>query len=246
MGEKETKCKLEKALERAEQVRQFEIGLYWKRSAYFWTFIALAFAGYGALQVQLCECTDNLKGLDFLLANVGVVASAAWFFVNRGSKYWQEHWETQVDRFENCVTGPLYKTVIARVEKGCQLKQWMTGATRISATDKICCLRVTSVSKINQLCSLYVAIIWIILAVKSSPWFEDSVENDSYSIVFVVLTVASLLAFWKCGKTDLGNYEYATKCREVTPPLQCGCDCGNCCQETSPLDDRGDTKGKKA
>ena len=154
MNKKKPKCKCEKRLEYAEQIRRFEIELYWKRSAYFWAFIALAFAGYGAIQVNIAGAKrpDVLENLDFLLANVGFVASAAWFLVNRGSKYWLEHWETQVEEAENCVTGPLYKVVIARVNTGCRLTQWMVGATRLpsSNSNEMDKLRVTSVSKINQ------------------------------------------------------------------------------------------------
>lgn len=39
-----------KALEQAHDIRKFEIDLYWKRAAYFWTFIAATFAGYFLLQ----------------------------------------------------------------------------------------------------------------------------------------------------------------------------------------------------
>ena len=195
-------------------VRRFEIELYWKRSAYFWTFIALAFAGYGALQVQVHE-TAKMKGLDFLLANVGFVASAAWFLVNRGSKYWQEHWETQVDRLENGAAGPLYGIVIARVDVEkkvplgkrlkawwCRLvispKQWMTGAPRLpkSGKDQVKSLSVPSVSKINQLGSLYVAIVWIILGVRALLGPKFCVEIYGWSVsfpgVFFGLTLVSL------------------------------------------------------
>ncbi|MCC9001729.1 MAG: hypothetical protein LM549_03765, partial [Candidatus Competibacter sp.] len=40
------RSKLESALEKALDIRKFEIELYWKRAAYFWTLIAAAFAGY--------------------------------------------------------------------------------------------------------------------------------------------------------------------------------------------------------
>ena len=38
--------KKEKALDHALDIRKFEIELYWKRAAYFWTFIAATLAGY--------------------------------------------------------------------------------------------------------------------------------------------------------------------------------------------------------
>jgi len=37
---------LAKTLEHALEVRKFEIELYWKRTTYFWAFIASSFAGY--------------------------------------------------------------------------------------------------------------------------------------------------------------------------------------------------------
>ena len=101
------------ALEFAERNRQFEIGLYWKRSAYFWTFTALAFAGYGALQTHCCDLDDR-ETLSFLLANIGCVASFAWFLANKGSKFWQEQWETHVDVLEDRAIGTVYKKWFVR------------------------------------------------------------------------------------------------------------------------------------
>ena len=40
----------ESALKQALDIRKFEIELYWKRTAYFWTLIAATFAGYVAIQ----------------------------------------------------------------------------------------------------------------------------------------------------------------------------------------------------
>jgi hypothetical protein len=38
------------ALKYAHDIRKFEIDLYWRRAAYFWTFIGAAFAAYVLLQ----------------------------------------------------------------------------------------------------------------------------------------------------------------------------------------------------
>ena len=115
-----SECKNSKALASAEQNRFFEIGLLWKRSAYFWTFNALAFAGYGALQLYPHpdpNSGDDIKNLSFYLANMGLVAAIAWALVNKGSKYWQEYWETQVERLETPVIGNVYKSIIFRHNK---------------------------------------------------------------------------------------------------------------------------------
>lgn len=285
MSGNETKRKCEKTLERAEQIRQFEIGLYWKRSAYFWTFVALAFAGYGALQVQATE--SEKKNLGFLLANVGFVASAAWFLVNRGSKYWQEYWETQVDRLERGATGPLYTVVIARVDeekaprlerltawwrrprslkawwRRRSLKQWMTGAPRLPESEKnhVKSLSVPSVSRINQLGSLYVAGVWIILGVRSLLKPEccnklairvtEGVSTKlvllinaigCYSLAMFGLSVAALVAFYWLGKSKLGDYYYSEDCREAINLIPWVHATADCRQKPSPLNDRGEMK----
>jgi hypothetical protein len=80
----------------AVQTRNLEIELFWKRSVFFWGFISAAFIGYAALRQSEVRT---------LLACFGLVCSFAWTLVNRGSKYWQEAWETKVERFEFPVTG---------------------------------------------------------------------------------------------------------------------------------------------
>ena len=49
----ETECKKnELLLEKALDIRKFEIELYWNRSKYFWTFIGVTFGGFFALQLS--------------------------------------------------------------------------------------------------------------------------------------------------------------------------------------------------
>ena len=250
-------------LDRAHDIRKFEIDLYWKRSAYFWTFIALAFAGYGALQMHNVRTeephteTVGIKGLAFLLANVGLVASVAWFQVNRGSKYWQEYWETQIDSLEP-PNNLLYRFVIARVDEckrdeSCctrgkdrftqwtRFKQWATDAPILWSRGqdpmdrKV--FRVPSVSKINQLSSLYVVGVWIFLVVRSCPsihlyawvkWFTEMgwgvlgnwwillCSVDWSTTLFVSVTVVTSIIFSCWGKTTPHDYSFRKKIREVT------------------------------
>jgi hypothetical protein len=73
----------------------------------------------------------------------------AWYFVNRASKFWQENWENDVDLLENAVVGPLYKTVMLDAD----LSFWkLNGPYPFS------------VSKINQLLSLFVVVLFFLLA----------------------------------------------------------------------------------
>ncbi len=97
----------EKALTVALDIRKFEIELYWKRAAYFWTFIAAAFAGYFAIK-------DGEFGNLFVVTCLGFIFSLAWYFVNCGSGSWQRNWEAHVDLLENDIMGPLHKTLINR------------------------------------------------------------------------------------------------------------------------------------
>ena len=103
--------KEEKALERALDIRKFEIDLYWKRAAYFWAFIGATFAGFLAIQAS---AADNKQDFAVILSCLGVTFTFAWFCLNRGSKFSQENWEKHVDVLEDQVTGPLYKVVLSK------------------------------------------------------------------------------------------------------------------------------------
>jgi hypothetical protein len=96
------------ALKVAHDIRKFEIELYWKRAAYFWTFIAVAFAGFFASTAQ-----SDLSN-SFIIACLGFLFSLAWYLVNRGSSAWQRNWEVHVDLLEDSVTGPLHKAIVSR------------------------------------------------------------------------------------------------------------------------------------
>ena len=138
------------ALKHALDIRKFEIELYWKRAAYFWAFIGAAFAGYSA--VQISSSIENKDDLSVFLSCLGIVFSFGWYCVNRGSKQWQENWENHVDLLEDDITGPLYKVVLRRPKpKGLKesISHIITGPYRFS------------MSKINQIISLYITALWI-------------------------------------------------------------------------------------
>lgn len=131
--------KNEKAFEIAVATRNFEIGLFWQRSLFFWGFIGAAFIGHAALR-------DANSNLSLVLACFGLVCSVAWSLVNRGSKYWQESWESKVDRTEDLVTGPLFKVEESPQDKG----RWLSS-------------RRYSVSKVTIALADYVVFVWIAL-----------------------------------------------------------------------------------
>jgi hypothetical protein len=91
---KESDTRAGRALASALDIRKFEIDLYWKRAAYFWTFIAAAFTGY-ALTYK--SSPEHDLWLSLLFSALGLEFAFAWYLVNRGSKFRQTNWERHVD-----------------------------------------------------------------------------------------------------------------------------------------------------
>lgn len=169
---------LSEALKYALDIRKFEIDLYWRRAAYFWTLIAASFAGYFSLQ----NVEENKRDLTsiFMICCIGMVLSFAWYLVNRGSKYWQENWERHVDVLAEDVIGPLYRTTLA----------WETKTVVMPHKGFP-----FSVSRINQMVSLYVTILWMGLSIQTFlalhpmdlPIVSTSWLLAGYTIVFLLL-----------------------------------------------------------
>ncbi|UNV89545.1 MULTISPECIES: hypothetical protein [unclassified Comamonas] len=196
------KGKEAEALKQALDIRKFEIELYWKRATYFWTFIGATMAGFLAIQASSAE---NKQDLAVILACLGIVFSFAWVCVNRGSKFWQENWEKHVDVLEDEVTGPLYKTVMSRNsinsigEKAIHL---ITGPSYIS------------VSKINQIISIYVSILWIILLFYSLPEFRFKNSINWFYVALTALSILICLSFVWLGRSYGGGYFHEAKIRK--------------------------------
>lgn len=99
------------ALKEAQEIRKFEIDLYWKRTAFFWAFITVI---YTALFSVLCKYVDCPAKYSFFipvistLSGLGFFFSVAWHLVNKGSKFWQKNWESHVSLLEENEIGPLY------------------------------------------------------------------------------------------------------------------------------------------
>ncbi len=186
--------KREKALEHALDIRKFEIELYWKRATYFWTFIGATFAGYIAVQASTAS---NKQDLAVILSCLGFVFSVAWLCVNRGSKQWQENWENHVDSLEDDVTGPLYKVILTRADPvGLKEKSMhlITGPSPFS------------VSKINQIISIYISALWVCLLIYSLPDFNFSADfNHLYVSIISISIISSILFFW-LGRTYGGGF----------------------------------------
>jgi hypothetical protein len=144
LSEKPVKT-LAKILERAYDIRKFEIDLYWKRASYFWGFLVASFTAYFIV-------TDSSKfgsktHYEFLVMCLGFTFSLSWYLVNRGSKCWQANWEKIIDTLEAKLQVPLYRSNLHNAKKSWDLFSRYP----------------FSVSRINIIVSLYICLIWLFL-----------------------------------------------------------------------------------
>jgi hypothetical protein len=164
----------DRALNIAMELRRFEIELYWRRAAYFWTLLAAALAGYFALASGSKEGSHSF--LLFAISCIGLVIAIAWFLVNRGSKYWHVTWERRVQKLGGDDIGPMFSNV-----RGDREWHWwkLWEGYRYSVT------------KVNQLTSLYFVVIWVGLCAIAFPEIKWPLQSGDYANVF--LLVATLL-----------------------------------------------------
>lgn len=194
-----------RALEHALDIRKFEIDLYWRRAAYFWTFIAASLAAYGGVQALKPDPALR-QHLTVLIGSLGLVFSFAWYCVNRGSKQWQENWEKHVDLLEDKIIGPLYKTVIVRREIGEPVLSWKGFDVR--------CRRLISgpgnfsVSKVNQIVSLFVTIIWIPIIWDGLGEFGFDRSPDLFAIAIILFAALTCIGIGWFARTGSGGHEF--------------------------------------
>lgn len=111
-----TKDRLKQLLDIAMSTRQFEIELYWKRSKYFWLFVSLCFVAYYKTSEKDYE--SDFRHLENVLSVCGgYILSICWFFVNRGSKYWQENWEKHIAELSAYIGCPIFEVLKSNKNK---------------------------------------------------------------------------------------------------------------------------------
>jgi hypothetical protein len=181
-----------KALELALDVRKFEIELYWKRATYFWAFTGAALAGY--LTVLTGKEVENRADALLIVSCLGLIFSVAWYFVNRASKFWQANWEAHVDCLEDEVMGPIYKTLLQD-----RTSFWTLGASYPF-----------SVSKINQLLSLIVVLVFAGLVLRTlNQYYILTKDWQLFPTACVVLTLAAIAVLYVFGRTGGTNRKVA-------------------------------------
>lgn len=218
-----------KAFEVAADIRKFEIELYWKRATYFWAFIALVFWGYFSLATE----NNSEKWHLLLISGIGIAFSYAWYLVNRASKYWQENWEHHLDLLEDGITGPLYKTRLYRssldepdtkdpsVCDSQWLKQKHLFLQLIKPTEPLD----VSVSKINQVVSFFIFLVWLFLFGCSAYQCLTILGCSPFwlriLLSFIILLLVIGVLFWvtKKIKTAGCGYKLIAKIRKPKFPV---------------------------
>jgi hypothetical protein len=161
----------EKRLQIAIETRAFEIELFWKRSIFFWGFISVALVGYATLR-------STSSDLALVISCFGMVCSAAWTLLNRGSKYWQENWETKVhDEEWNVLGSPLFGEQEDVQRKGFG---WLQA-------------RKYSVSKLLIALSDYVLFMWLGLTVWRTVRLFQQFEGSFREIALSAFAIGSFL-----------------------------------------------------
>jgi hypothetical protein len=176
--------KLKEALKRAWETRNFEIGKFWTRVAYFWGFIALIFGAY--ITVITGENNKAIDiHLDLYLVLLGLIFSVAWLLVIRGSKCWQKNWEEHINKLENSITGPLYKTIY------CTKKPYY------------------SVSGINKILAWVVIGVWGILIIERIIRKIEvfCVVKDWFVPVSILAAIICIFVLYIKGQSDDGNFK---------------------------------------
>jgi hypothetical protein len=168
------------ALKQALDVRKFEIDTYWKRATYFWTLIAVTFGGYFALGGQ-----PNPDG-SFLVGCLGLLFSAGWYLVNRGSSSWQRNWEGHVDLLEDEVMGPLHKTLINRKA---QPFADFAGPYPYSP------------SRVNIILSICVTAAWLVLIARSVSTMTNTLQSWWLGSLIGALTAFGVFSLFCWGRS---------------------------------------------
>lgn len=185
---KERKRRL--AFEKAHEIRKFEIELYWKRTTYFWAFIAFSFGAYIAIVSSESKEFTNRENYAFVITCIGFIFSLSWYLVNRASKHWQTNWEVIIDDLEDEFTGDLMKRHIKNNNKWYEL----TLSYRYS------------VSRINQIVSLFITIVWVILMCFSGYQILSistfSLSGNWMFPIFFIVTIAFSVILVKWGKSE--------------------------------------------
>jgi hypothetical protein len=105
------------ALNRAHEIRQFEIRLYWQRSFFFWGFTLAFFTAFIFFFAEENDESIITALCLFAISILGMFTGYAWRCMAIGAKTWQGNWELHIDYLEDDITGRLHKTMLGKPNK---------------------------------------------------------------------------------------------------------------------------------
>ncbi len=109
--EKTNREEIRQAYETAHRVREFEIELYWKRTAYIWAMQAaligiamfLRTGGETTISFNFFSITSSTAPTAssliaiLLVSTLAFVVAGLWLLLIKGAKFWHDNWERHVD-----------------------------------------------------------------------------------------------------------------------------------------------------
>jgi len=158
------------ALDRAHELRKFEIENYWRRATYFWAFQIVAFTLFGLVWQEI-EPNGSISRTALLVPTaLGTISAWVGWLTAKGSKFWQENWEAHVDMLEEEAEGRLTQIILSRT--GPQF----------------------SVSKLNLNFMRLLTIGWLVtFIVTACPKIENCFKN--YEAPIGLITLLASMAF---------------------------------------------------
>lgn len=185
--------KLWKVIEIALDTRKFEIQLYWKRATYFWAFITATITAF--LVVEIKHEPKFSIGIQILLMFIGFMIAIIWYYVNRGSKFWQENWEKNLEFLLKRYGTPIYQMILVPKHPYYRLMYSYP----------------YSVSKLNQMVSFLPILFWIVTAILMVCYKfpVDCICWKILSILGILISAAVLvwLIHFKCRSFAAEQFE---------------------------------------
>ena len=201
--------------------RELELNSQWQRSIMLGTFLALSYAGYGALMVQegALKLLAHSKGLHwqaFGVALLGIVFSYLWTCMAKGSKAWFEMYEAAIELFGNQVRD-MEEGEIAELEKAgvrvsrahvattfAGFNHWEDGAFWEKYDNRkrdASCLTTRagrfSPSKINIVIGIFSLGLWVTLAMGHLLCLDDKLRGNIVELLheYAIGLAAALFGF---------------------------------------------------
>ena len=186
------------ALDRAHDIRKFEIELYWKRATYFWVLQAAVFTAFGLIWKDAEASKWGL--IPVALGCLGVLTALSGWLSSLGSKFWQSNWEHHIDMLEDEFEGRLHKTAWV----GSMGVRW-------------------SVSGVNERLNSFFVVFWLFAAFTAIQraleggfaWglYRSGIDSDRTSLfilisgtvagaLWLLLRISNLPGSWQCLPND--------------------------------------------